>query len=135
MAKITICKDKQKLDIDMIFDFLSSAYWSKGRTKSMIKTTIENSHCFGVYQEEKQIGFARVVSDSIVFGYIMDVFILSEYRGEGHGVTLMDYILNDSELNAVQNWMLATSDAHGLYEKFGFKALVDSSKVMKYVAI
>ncbi len=134
MAEITISQDKQKLDIDMVFDFLSTAYWSKGRTKSMINTTIKNSICFGVYYENAQIGFARVITDKVVFAYIMDLFILSAYRGNGYGYTLTDHILNVQELKNVQKWLLATSDAHGLYEKFGFKILPDPDKMMKKIS-
>jgi len=115
MAELRISQDKELLDLDLIVDFLSTAYWSKGRTRSMIKTTIEHSICFGMYLEDRQIGFARTVTDHVVFAYLMDVFILSEYRGNGYGSQLMDHIINNSELNGIQNWMLATSDAHGLY--------------------
>ncbi len=130
MEKITINQDKQSLDLDTIAGFLSTAYWSEGRTRSMIKTTIDNSICFGMYADGKQIGFARVVSDHVVFAYLMDVFILPEYRGNGYGYKLMDHIINKSELKAVQNWMLATSDAHELYKKFGFKSLPNPHKIM-----
>lgn len=134
MTEITISQDKQKLDFDVIYTFLSAAYWSEGRSRSMVRTTIKNSICFGVYSGNNQIGFARVVSDESVFAYLMDVFILSDYQGKGYGTKLMAHILNDPKLKSVQNWLLATSDAHGLYEKFGFKALPNPNKLMRKVS-
>lgn len=128
--KITIDQDKDRLDIDMIHEFLQSAYWAQGRTLTEVKRSIINSICFGVYIREKQIGFARVVSDFTIFGYIMDVFILKEYRGKGYGMILMNHIVNESTLHGVQNWMLATSDAHGLYSKIGFQSIPNPEKIM-----
>jgi len=134
MSKIMINQDKEMLDDDFIYNYLKDAYWAKGRTMEMVQTTIRNSICFGVYKDNRQIGFARVVSDKAVFAYIMDVFILPEQQGNGYGSELMSKILNDSELKNVQNWLLAISDAHGLYQKFGFKALPNPDKIMGKVS-
>ena len=134
MSNIIISQDKEKLDLEVIYCFLSTAYWSKDRSKSMIRKTIESSICFGVYRDGKQVGFARVVSDHSVFAYIMDVFILPEYQGRGYGSTLMKYILNDPELKPVQNWLLATSNAQKLYQKFGFKTLPNPQNMMRKVS-
>jgi N-acetylglutamate synthase-like GNAT family acetyltransferase len=130
MPEITIHQNKNLLDLDMIHNFLSTAYWSIGRSKSEVQTTIENSLCFGVYLDTKQIGFARVVSDQIVFAYVMDVFILPEYRDRGYGHILVDFMLNAPELKHVQKWLLATSNAHELYAQFGFKAISNPGKLM-----
>ena len=117
--------DKSKLDIDMIEDFLSRrSYWAKGRTRAKIVTSIGNSMCFGVYDEnDRQVGFARVLSDYAVFAWIMDVFILEDFRGRGLGKLLMRAITDHPDLQGLERWGLGTKDAHGLYEQFGFRKL------------
>jgi GNAT superfamily N-acetyltransferase len=117
--------DKTGLDIDMIEDFLSNrSYWAKGRSREKIVTSIQNSMCFGVYTNEgKQVGFARVLSDFSVFAWIMDVFILEEFRGKGLGKMLMAAITGHPDLQDLERWGLGTKDAHGLYEQFGFSKL------------
>ena len=104
--------------------FLSEiSYWAKDRTFDQTKTAIENSICFGVYDSERQIGFARVVTDRSTFAYLGDVFILEEFRGRGLGKWLMETIISHPELQGLRRWVLATRDAHGLYEQFGFSRL------------
>jgi len=120
---ISISKDKTKLDINVIYGFISNSYWGKGRTLQEVENAIAHSICFGVYTDDKQIGFARVVSDSTFFGFIMDVFILSDYRGKGYSKELLNTIINDEALKSCKRWMLRTADAHGLYKQFGFTAL------------
>ena len=117
--------DRSKLDIDMIEEFLSKrSYWAKGRSKEKIVKSIANSMCFGVYTGEgKQVGFARVLSDFTVFAWIMDVFILEEFRKQGLGMLLMKAIMEHPDLQGLERWGLGTKDAHGLYEKFGFRRL------------
>ncbi len=134
MNNITISKDKSKLDVAFIHNFLTQAYWAKGRSIEEVRTTIEHSICYGVYKEGKQIGFARIVSDRSVFAYLMDVFILDSERGHGYGQQLMKYILNDPELEGVKGWSLKTSDAHSLYKKFGFKGITDPELYMVLVS-
>ena len=127
---LIISTDKDKLDIPLIHSFLTNAYWAKGRTFQQVKTSIENSICFGVYKNNAQIGFARLITDKVVFAYIMDVFIIKEERGNGYSIMLMKEILNHSELNEIKTWFLATIDAHGLYERFGFEKVTDTNKWM-----
>lgn len=117
---ISISADKTLLDVSMIHDFLSQSYWAKNRSLETIQTSIEHSFCFGLYDHTQQIGFARVVSDCSIFGYIMDVFVLDNYRGQGLGKLFMRYILDDSALKNVKKWLLATKDAHALYRQLGF---------------
>lgn len=130
---IRISTDKDKLDISFIHKFLTNTYWAKGRTIEEVKTTIENSFCFGIYNNGKQIGFARVVTDYVVFAYIMDVFIAEEQQGKGYSSLLMDKLLNEPAFKKVKTWRLATADAHFLYEKFGFEALADPEKQMEKI--
>ncbi len=119
-----ISTDKSRLQIDVIQRFLAEdSYWAQERTLAQTEKAIENSICFGVYAEERQIGFARVVSDCATFAYIGDVFILDEFRGKGLSKKLMQAMLAHPDLQNLRRWILATKDAHGLYEQFGFHNL------------
>ena len=119
-----ISTDRTRLDLAMIHRFLSNdSYWARGRSLEQTETAIENSICFGIYSGERQIGFARVISDLATFAYLGDVFILDEFRGRGLGKMLMTAMLEQPELQGLRRWVLATRDAHGLYEQFGFSAL------------
>lgn len=123
-SEIIISTDKSLLQIDVIHKFLSEeSYWAKERTLEQTKRAIENSLCFGVYAADKQIGFARVVSDFTTFAYIGDVFILQEFRGRNLSKLLMEAIVSHENLQGLRRWILATKDAHGLYRKFNFSDL------------
>lgn len=130
---ITVSTDKDKLDIAFVHQFLTNTYWAKGRTIEEVTSTIENSFCFGIYVDEKQVGFARVVTDYIVFAYIMDVFIIEECQGKGYSSILMEKVLNEPKLSKIKTWRLATSDAHFLYRKFGFEELANPEKLMEKI--
>jgi len=130
-----ISTDKQRLDVEMIHSFLvDESYWATTRTFEQTKTAIENSICFGVYIDGKQVGFARVVSDRATFAYLGDVFILDEYRGQGLSKQLMETIVSHPELQGLRRWLLATKDAHGLYEQFGFASLKFPERWMERTA-
>jgi len=101
--------------------FLKDTYWATGRTMTEVQITIDNSFCFGIYLNEKQIGFARV----------MDVFIVEEYRGKGYSSILINSMTTEPKLKQVKIWRLTTLDAHFLYQKFGFKALENPEKMME----
>ena len=129
---IQISTDKTRLDIDLIHGYLSKeSYWAIGRDIEIVKRSIDNSLCFGVYINDKQIGFARVVTDYAVFAWIMDVFILKDYRGNDYGKKLMNAVMTHEKLQNLQRWGLGTDDAHGLYEQFGFKALSKPQNMME----
>ena len=129
---IQISTDKKKLDIDLIHNYLSGeSYWAKGRSKEVVKRSIDNSLCFGVYEDDRQIGFARVVTDCAVFAWILDVFILREYRGKGYSKQLMKTIMSHDSLQNLQRWGLGTEDAHGLYKQFGFMPLSKPQNMME----
>lgn len=130
---ITISTDKSKLDIPFIQHFLKDIYWAAGRTMEEVQTTIDHSFCFGIYLDEQQIGFARVITDYVVFAYVMDVFINEEHRGKGYSSLLIDRMLKEPALQQIKIWRLATADAHFLYEKFGFKALASPERMMEKV--
>ncbi|HRG19076.1 MAG TPA: GNAT family N-acetyltransferase [Flavobacterium lutivivi] len=130
---ITVSTDKSKLDVPFIQNFLKDIYWAAGRTMEEVQTTIDSSFCFGIYLDEKQIGFCRVITDYVVFAYVMDVFIDEKYRGKGYSSILINAMMNEPKLQEVKIWRLATSDAHFLYEKFGFKNLAHPEKMMEKI--
>ena len=130
---ITVSTDKSKLNVPFIQNFLKDIYWAAGRTIDEVQTTIDASFCFGIYFDDEQIGFARVITDYVVFAYMMDVFIDSTHRGKGYSSILIEAIMNEPQLQHVKIWRLATSDAHFLYEKFGFTALAHPEKMMEKI--
>lgn len=129
---IEISTDKEKLDIQVIHNYLSNeSYWAKGRAMETVQRSIENSLCFGVYSENKQVGFARVITDYAVFAWLLDVFILPEYQGKGYGKKLMQAITTHNDLQGIRRWGLGTDDAHGLYKQFGFAPLQKPENMME----
>lgn len=115
-----ISTDKDLLDMDVIHRYLiEEAYWTTGRTRETTLKTIENSLCFGVYSQDLQVGFARVVTDHTIFAYLCDLFILTDYQGRGLGKWLTEVILTVLDEEGVRWTMLATRDAHELYEEYG----------------
>lgn len=130
---ITVSTDKSKLDILFLQNFLKDVYWTAGRTLEEVQTTVGASFCFGIYLEEKQIGFCRVITDYVVFAYVMDVFIDEKHRGKGYSSILINAMMTESQLQQVKIWRLATSDAHFLYQKFGFTSLAHPEKMMEKI--
>lgn len=134
-GEFTISTDQSRLQVDRIHKFLSKeSYWAKERTREQTMTAIKNSLSFGVYKSENQIGFARVVTDYATFAYLGDVFILEEFRGQGLSKWLMETIINHPDLQGFRRWILATKDAHALYEKFDFKGLKFPERWMEKTA-
>ncbi|WP_269227103.1 GNAT family N-acetyltransferase [Flavobacterium eburneipallidum] len=132
---ITVSTDKTKLDVPFIQNFLKDIYWAAGRTIEEVQICIDSSVCLGIYLDEVQIGFARVITDYVVFGYVMDVFITEEERGKGYSSILIEAMLEEPVLKNIKIWRLATSDAHYLYEKFGFKTLAHPEKMMEKILL
>ena len=124
ISEYTISTDKSQLDIPLIQQFLSQeSYWAQNVPVEIVQRSIENSLCFGVYHQDQQVGFARIITDQATFAYLSDVFILPEHRGKGLSKKLIETISNWSSLQGLRRWVLATRDAHTLYEQFGFTAL------------
>lgn len=120
----SISTDTTLLDIDFIFHFLNQeSYWAQGISREKIERSISESLCFGVYHEGKQIGFARIITDKSTFAYLADVFIINSYRKQGLAKWLLQTMMAYPDLQNLRRWMLATADAHQLYEKFGFTQL------------
>ena len=127
----TISTDPARLDLDAICDFLTRAYWAKGRPRERTERAIANSLVFGIYEGNKQIGMARVVSDYAIFAYLCDVFIHEDYRAHGIGKWLMQTVMGHPDLQGLRRWTLATRDAHGLYRQFGWEDLQSPEKWME----
>ena len=120
----TITTDKSRLEVDMIHRYLSEeSYWAKNIPLELVERSIENSLCFGAFEDDRQIGFARVVTDYAVFAYVGDVFVLDSHRGRGVSKQLMQAVRDHPDLQQLRRWHLLTRDAHKLYEQVGFRAL------------
>jgi GNAT superfamily N-acetyltransferase len=116
-----ISTDKSKLNIAQVHRYLSTeSYWAKNIPLQKVAHCIEHSFCFGVYKNDEQVGFARLITDYTTFAYLADVFIIQQYRGMGLSKWLMQFITTNAEVQGLRRWMLATRDAHGLYTQFGF---------------
>ncbi len=128
-----ISTDKSKLDLAVIHNFLTTSYWAAGIPIETVKESLEHSLNFGVYEEGKQVGFARVITDYATFAYIGDVFILEDHRGQGLSKWLMQVIADHAELQGLRRWVLLTRDAHGLYRKTGFMEPVNPERYMEKI--
>ena len=126
-----VSTDKSSLDLQYIHEFISHSYWAAGIPIETLQKSIEGSMCFGLYDDGKQIGFARVITDKATFGYLADVFVDERYRGKGLAIWMMSAIMSHPELQGFRNWMLGTRDAHGLYRKFGFTQLDQPERIMR----
>jgi len=123
-AIYSISSDRNRLDLEIIHGFLTESYWAKGIPKEVVEKSIENSICFGAFdQDGNQVGFARAVTDKATFAYLADVFVLDSHRGQGISKLIMDTYEGHPDLQGLRRQMLATSDAHGLYKKYGFEPI------------
>jgi GNAT superfamily N-acetyltransferase len=129
--RFTISTDPTRLNLDTICDFLTRAYWANTRPRERTERAIENSLVFGIYDGERQIGVARVVTDYSIFAYLCDVFIHEDYRAHGLGKWLIQTIMDHPDLREMRRWVLVTNDAHGLYKQFGFTSIEDPEHWMQ----
>ena len=126
-----ISTDRSRLDRRLIHEFLRHSYWARGIPRETVDRSIDNALCFGLYEGERQVGFARVITDDATFGYLSDVFVLDSHRGRGLATWLMEVVLAHPDLQGIRRWMLATADAHGLYRKVGFTELSKPERIME----
>ena len=131
MNTYDISTDPSRLQLESIHAYLTRSYWSPGIPKDVVARGIANSMCFGIYQGESQVGFARVITDKASFAYLADVYVLEEHRGQGLSKRLVGEILAHPELQGLRRVLLATADAHGLYAQFGFKGLAAPDRMME----
>ena len=111
---------RRRIDVDAVHAFLTRSFWAPGISKELVAKSIEHSLCFGVFDKEAQVAFARVVTDYSTYAYLCDVYVLEEYRGRGLGKWMMEFVMNHPELQGLRRFQLVTRDAHGLYTRFGF---------------
>ena len=122
-AGFHVSTDLGRLDVPMIYRFLSEeSTWAIGIGRDIVERAIDNSLCFGGYVDGRQVAFARVVTDYATFANLVDVFVLPEYRRRGYSKQLMEEVMAHPSLQGLRRFTLATSDAHGLYARFGFTA-------------
>jgi GNAT superfamily N-acetyltransferase len=133
----SVSTDPGSIDVDLTHGFLTGSYWAGGISREVVERSIAGSIPFGLYRDgpgtREQIGFARVVSDRATFAWIGDVFVVGSRRGEGLGVWLIECVVSHPDLQGLRRWMLATRDAHGLYQKLGFRELADPARLMERV--
>ena len=127
-----ISTDKSRLNISYVHEYLSNeSYWAAGIPIHIVEKSIENSICFGIYKNNTQVGFARLITDEATFGYLADVFVDKDYRGRGLSKWLMKIIIDLPFVSHLRGLMLATKDAHSLYEQFGFTPLDAPERYMR----
>jgi len=126
-----VTTDPARLDVDLIHGYLTRSYWAEGIPRETVERSIANSLCFGVYEGEKQVGFARVITDYATFAYLADVFIIESHRRRGLSKFLMECIVNHPQLQGLRRWTLGTRDAHELYTKYGFTPLAKPDRFME----
>lgn len=127
-----ISTNLEEMNLDWVHQILSTqSYWAKGIPKEIVQRSMQNSLCFGVFLENQQIGFARVITDKATFANLVDVFITSEQRGHGYSKQLMSFIMAHPDLQGLRRFSLATSDAHSLYAQFGFTPLAKPETLME----
>src|SRR5690606_888904 len=127
-----ICTKYEDMDLSVIHGFLSQSYWACAIPMAVLSVSLRNSMCFGIFSDSVgQVGFARVITDKATFAYLADVFVLNEHRGKGLSKGLVTAIIEHPDLQGLRRIMLATRDAHGLYEKFGFKSLASTQAIME----
>lgn len=123
--------DRKDMDLELIFSFLKKTYWGNLRTLEEQKKANENTLNFGLFKNGKQIAFSRIMTDKVFFAYVLDVFVIHDEQGKGYSKILIDYMMKYPELQKIDKWILATKDAHELYEKFGFEKIKKPEMLME----
>lgn len=132
-GEFLLSTDKKLLNTDIIYQYLTvESYWAKNIPLHLVKQSIKGSLCVGLYHNNQLVGFARVITDKSTFAYLADVFILNEFRGKGLSKWMMAFIMKIPVLQNLRRWMLATKDAHGLYEQFGFTLPLKPERIMMF---
>lgn len=127
-----ISTDRSLLNFEIIYQYLDKeSYWAQGIPPERLQTAINNSLCFGIYIEQQQVGFARVITDKATFAYLADVFVLETHRKRGLSKWLVQTIVQHPDLQGLRRWSLATADAHGLYAQFGFTPIAKADRWME----
>lgn len=123
--------DKSKIELEIVHSYLSNeSYWAEGIPIETVKRSIDHSLCFGIYFDNGQVGFARIISDFTTFAYLADVFVLPGHRGKGLSKWLMKIIMEYPDLQGLRRFLLTTMDAHELYRKYGFTEYPQPERMM-----
>lgn len=131
MPLYEVSEDKSRLDIDAIHQFLSQSYWASGIPKEVVKRAIDHSLCIGIYFGDRQVGFARVITDTATFAYLADVYVLESHRNQGLARMIMDHVEYHPDLRGIRRKMLITRDAHGLYRKYGYTTSANPENILE----
>jgi GNAT superfamily N-acetyltransferase len=126
-----ISTDPARIDLDVVHECLAGSYWAEGIPREVVRRSIEHSLCFGLYQDRRQIGFARVITDRATFAYLGDVFVLEAFRGRGLARWLLEVVQSHPELQGLRRWVLLTRDAHALYRQAGWSSLAAPDRYME----
>lgn len=129
-ADIEISTDRARLDIDLVHRHLSTSYWALGRSRASVELSMKNSLVFGAYQDGRQVGFGRVITDYATFAYLADIIVFPDFQGRGVGKAIVQAMVEHQELRGIHIMLLRTRDAHSLYEKFGFGAIPQPDEMM-----
>jgi GNAT superfamily N-acetyltransferase len=128
-----VSDDPARLDLDVVHGYLARSYWAQGIPRELVRRSLEHSLCFGLYADERQVGFARVIGDRATFAYLCDVFVLEEERGQGLGRFLVECVQAHPELQGLRRWLLVTRDAHRLYQRLGWRLAAQPGQIMEIV--
>jgi len=126
-----VSTDPARLDLDAIHAFLSTSYWAEGIPRDLLARALRKSLCFGLYEGDRQVGLARVITDGATFAYLCDVYVLPEWRGRGLGNWLMECVMEHPDLQGLRRFSLVTRDAHELYRRFGFTEIPSPERHME----
>lgn len=130
-GEFTLSTDPGRIDLDVVHGFLTGSYWAEGIPPEVVRRSIEHALCFGLYHADRQVGFARVITDRATFAYLGDVFVLEPYRGRGLAAWLLEVIQAHPELQGLRRWVLLTRDGHALYRKAGWSELAAPDRYME----
>ena len=132
-GKTTVSDDPARLDLGLIHATLARSYWAAGIPRELVQRSLAGSLCFGAYEDGRQVGFARVITDRATFAYLADVFVIEAERGRGLARFLMECVHAHPELQGLRRWLLVTRDAHGLYARLGWRALAEPERHLERV--
>src|SRR5881394_1940248 len=130
-GQFSVSANRERIDVDAVHAFLTRCFWARGISKELVAKSIRHSLCFGVFDEARQVSFARVVTDNSTYAYLCDVYVLEEYRGQGLGKWMMEFVMGHPDLQGLRRFQLVTRDAHSLYRRFGFREPADPERYME----
>jgi len=131
MSKYRLSDDRAELDLDLIHGFLSQTYWSSNIPRDTVERAIEGSHVVGAYDDQSQIGFARVITDHATFAYLADVFVLPDHRGKGIATAMVRHLQDHPALQGLRRWLLVTRDAQPVYARLGWTPITGPERFME----